>query len=123
MHPDAILAALRTELAEFPERKTEIEAEIKRVDALPRPVATAEEPDTTTVAARARSFVAGLRAELREAPERKDEIEAEIKRVESEIANADKSERARREAHRATNEPRTEHATSGPSAGRGRSNR
>ena len=83
MHPDALIAALKAELAEArdADHKKDIEAEIKRVEGLPRPKAQAAEPET--VFDRTRAYLDALKAELAEAvEERHSEIKAEIKRVE-----------------------------------------
>ena len=47
MHPDAMIAALKAELAEARDdnHRRQIEGEIKRIDALDRPVALPETPD------------------------------------------------------------------------------
>jgi hypothetical protein len=84
MHPDTIVAGLRRELARFPERREEIEAEIARVRGLPRPASTPEDPDT--VADRRLGYLAGLERELaRAVGSRREEIETEIGRVKAEL--------------------------------------
>lgn len=127
MHPDAIIAGLRRELdrldpdaADHADRKKAIEAEIKRVDGLDRPEATAEEP--TTVIDHNVAYLAGLKRELaRVGEEARKQVEAEIKRVEALIhksakeADVDKPSaeeieqrkqaRAGQKVERAVNEP------------------
>jgi hypothetical protein len=88
MHPDAYITGLRRELGrldstadDYEARRTAIEEEIERAGALPRPVVTAEKPDT--VADQDDLYLAGLRRELERAPsDRHAEIEDEIERVE-----------------------------------------
>lgn len=80
MHPDAIITGLRSELERYPERKQEIEAEIRAVDRQARPAALPESP--VLVADPDREYLAGLGRELERAgKDRHDEIRAEIKRV------------------------------------------
>lgn len=95
MHPDALLAGLRAELDELkrsgesdPDREKQIKAEMDRVDDLPRPKSTAEEPET--VVDRRLAYLEGLRDERDECGEdRRAEIEKEIKRVEKELKGSD----------------------------------
>ena len=91
MHPDAILEALKVELAEATDEnhKKAIKAEMERVDGLPRPEAKPEEPETAYDTRRA--YLDALHVELDEAidGEHKSAIKAEIKRVESELAAKD----------------------------------
>jgi hypothetical protein len=88
MHPDAIIAALKAELAEVrdDEHKKAIEAEIKRVDALPRPAEKADEPGT--VFDFGRSILEALKVELAEAvsDDHKAAVRAEIKKLESKLS-------------------------------------
>lgn len=105
MHPDALIAGLRRELERFPERAAEIEAEIARVDRLPRPAASPEAPETTVD--HRIGYLAGLEKELaRAGEERGDEIRAEIARVKAELRSGS--------TQRATAEPKAEQATAEP---------
>lgn len=110
MHPDDIIAGLRRELARTSpdaDRREEIEAEIDRVDKLPRPEAKPDEPER--VFDRVAAYLAGLRRELaRAGADRVKEIEAEIDRVEAQIKQpVARVERARNtpKARRAVSEP------------------
>jgi hypothetical protein len=83
MHPDAIIAGLRQELAQNPEREQAILEEIKRVDGQDRPTIVTTEPAVLSPADFDRSYLAGLRQELATAAkDRGEEIKAEIHRVE-----------------------------------------
>lgn len=96
MHPDDVIAALRRELErldkdaeDYASRKKDVDAEIKRVDGLERPVATAEKPDT--VVNHEVAYLAGLYRELERAvDDRALEIKAEIKRVEALVHKAER---------------------------------
>lgn len=91
MHPDAILGGLKREFSrldpkaeDYKERKAAIDKEIKANEDLPRPEATAENPET--VVDHAIAYLEGLKRELERAEkDREAEIKAEIKRVETEI--------------------------------------
>lgn len=94
MHPDALIEALKVELAEArdEDHKKQIKAEIERVDKLPRPVAKPEEPETAYEPRRA--YLDALKVELGEATndEHKAAVKAEIKRVEQELDAAEEAE-------------------------------
>lgn len=106
MHPDTILAGLRTELARFPERRAEIETEIARVRGLPRPASAPEDP--ATVADSRIGYLAGLERELaRAAGVRRAEIETELARVKAEL-------RSDRHVERPAADPAAERAVTDP---------
>jgi hypothetical protein len=82
MHPDAIIAGLRQELQQNPEREQAIREEIQRVDSQERPTIVTTEPAVLSPADFDRSYLAGLRQELATAAkDREEEIKAEIARV------------------------------------------
>lgn len=116
MRRDDTLKALHVERERFPERKDAIEAEIKRVEALPLdPLPKAAPTAQDVVAARAQAYLVGLRAELDRAQREPDgarrvaEIEAEIARIER--VPADESPKV----ERAVRTPRSERAVAAPS--------
>lgn len=105
MHPDNVLAGLRREAERFPGRKEAIEAEMRRVAALPRPEVAVEEPERT-VDRTADHLRALERERARSSEDRHAEIDAEIARVKAQI----RSERVGRAisdngAERAVTEP------------------
>lgn len=93
MHPDAIIDGLKRELsrlrADEKERRAQIEAEIARVDKLPRP-RIAPELSSLTVTDKDRDLLVGLRRELartgRDDKDHRAEIQAEIQRVEAAVS-------------------------------------
>ena len=90
MHPDAMIAALKAELAEARDdnHRRQIEGEIKRIDALDRPVALPETPDL--VHDQGAVYLDALRVELADAVDdgHRKQIEGEIRRVEKDRAAA-----------------------------------
>jgi hypothetical protein len=93
VHPDIVLAGLRRELQRFPDRKTEIEAEIARVSKLPRPAVAVDDP-ATTVDRTAALLAALQREKARSVPERHAEIDAEIARVKAQARSGSVSRAA-----------------------------
>ncbi|MGH3266138.1 MAG: hypothetical protein ACRDNS_29565 [Trebonia sp.] len=93
MHPDAIIKGLRRELASVPvsdkQRRADIEAEIERVDRLPRP-RIAPELGSLAVADKDRELLIGLRRELSrvraDEKDRRKQVQDEIDRVEAAVS-------------------------------------
>lgn len=93
MHPDSLIAGLRRELerldpkADDHEQRTEqINAEIERIDALPRPEVAPDDPATRVD--HVGVYLDGLKRELeRAAEERAPEILEEIERIEKLISS------------------------------------